>query len=327
MACCGSAECVHVVCIAYVALAVSMLWMIPQPSAILPLASSYCEPLGQGLFFTFNNSQVATVRAPSALCAANMLRILSAAALGVGVRRSAAPAAAAATTHASDLRGRSGVSSEDPGALDSTILMVCLLLAVLASPRRAPARQHGCCVLAWAAVLMHLAQQGAQLDTSHELPGLEGRCNDAGWFALCTGGDGRDLLRLAASRAIQRGDLARRAPSRLGDIAGSHESTQSLMMRFASSRLGLEAALADASRGAVARAAARARERARAVTRPVMHAAADFSMDAVKPLYEGIEHVMEKMEAPAAGVTHAYAEGMPPRWRRHGAGQHPPPPL
>ena len=50
-------------------------------------------------------------------------------------------------------------------------------------------------------------------------------------------------------------------------------------------------------------------------------------MDALKPAYEGIERMMDKLEAPPAGVTHAYAEGMPPRWRRHGAEQHPPPPL
>lgn len=54
--------------------------------------------------------------------------------------------------------------------------------------------------------------QGAEVDgDALELPGLEGRCHEAGWALLCSGGDGRDLLRLAASRAIQRGDLARRA--------------------------------------------------------------------------------------------------------------------
>jgi hypothetical protein len=63
-----------------------------------------------------------------------------------------------------------------------------------------------------AQTLRRLVMQGAQVDgDALELPGLEGRCHDAGWALLCTGGDGRrDLLRLAASRAIQRGDLARR---------------------------------------------------------------------------------------------------------------------
>ena len=77
----------------------------------------------------------------------------------------------------------------------------------------------------------------------------------------------------------------------------------------------------------MARAAAHARARARAITRPAVHKAVDFSMDALKPAYKGIERMMDKLEAPPAGVTHAYAEGMPPRWRRHGAEQHPPPPL
>ena len=97
---------------------------------------------------------------------------------------------------------------------------------------------------------------------------------------------------------------------------------QCLMRRF-----GLAAALAEASRGAVAHAAAQARARARAVTRHVVHKALDFSMDALKPAYEGIERMMEALEAPPAGVTHAYVEGLPPRWRRHGAEQHTPPPL
>jgi hypothetical protein len=58
---------------------------------------------------------------------------------------------------------------------------------------------------------MRLVMQGAQVDgNALELPGLEGRCSEAGWALLCSGGDGRDPLRLAASRAIQRGDLARR---------------------------------------------------------------------------------------------------------------------
>ena len=145
-----------------------------------------------------------------------MFRVLSSAALGVGVRRSAAPAAGVATTtHASNKRGRSSVASEDPGALDSTILVRLLLAALAVISQRTPALHYNC---SWAAVLMHPGQQGAQLDASHKLPGLEGRCNDAGWLALCTGGDGRDLLRLAASRAIQRGDLARRAPACLCDI-------------------------------------------------------------------------------------------------------------
>lgn len=75
----------------------------------------------------------------------------------------------------------------------------------------------------------------------------------------------------------------------------------------------------------MARTAAQARERARAVTSPLMHVAVDFSIGAIKPLYEGVERMMEKLETPAAGVTHAYVEGLPPRWRRHGAEQHPPP--
>jgi hypothetical protein len=53
------------------------------------------------------------------------------------------------------------------------------------------------------------APRGAPL-----LEGLEGRCSEQGWEILSNGDDGRDRLRAAASHAIQRGDLARRAHAR-----------------------------------------------------------------------------------------------------------------
>ena len=157
------------------------------------------------------------------------------------------------------------------------------------------------------------------------LPGLEGRCHDAGWSALCTGGDGRDPLRLAASRAIQRGDLARCAARSSSSRRRTPLSALGSALRR---RLGLDAALAEASRGPVARAAAQARDSVKHASRPWVHAAVDFSADVVKPLYEGVERAFEAIEAPAAGVTHANTVGTPPRWqRRRDDAQHPPPPL
>jgi hypothetical protein len=142
----------------------------------------------------FSNSQVTAARAPPALCTASMFRVLSSAALGVGVRRSAAPAAAVATTtHASNKRGRSSVASEDPGALDSTILVVRLLLAALAV-----ISQH-----------------------TRALQLFLGSCADASWAAgraaRCVtraAGPGRPLQRRRLARAVHRWRRSRPAASR-----------------------------------------------------------------------------------------------------------------
>jgi len=161
-----------------------------------------------------------------------------------GARRGGAPAAAAATKTTTKRFAASSSSDDerDGGGAAKDAMDTVQLVRPLA--RRSQALRHGqlaavehrppsigrgvsmvACVDS-AGILQRIqpqldaSQQGAQLNDN--LPGLEGRCHEAGLAMLSQDGDGREALRLAASRAIQRGDLARCAP--LARSSASHSA-------------------------------------------------------------------------------------------------------
>jgi hypothetical protein len=71
---------------------------------------------------------------------------------------------------------------------------------------------------------------------------------------------------------------------------------------------------ADAMRHPLARSAATAAARVAAASAAPRLKVTDAFVDMVKPLYESVELLLEKLEAPAC-VVHAQVEGLPPRWR------------